>query len=721
MTRWRQEFLDSLNSDRIYSPAEAAEVAAWAMSFAEETRTKKIGVLELPASFDIEASSFFTSAGEKCATMYVWTFGICGRVILGRTWKEFVETVEAVALELRLSSERRLVCYVHNLDYDFQFFRKWLEWVNVFSLEERKPLYALSTSGIEFRCSLKLSGYSLETVGKNLQLFTIRKKTGDLDYSVARHSGTPLSETEKGYCVADALVVMAYIAECMIEEGTIIKIPLTKTGYVRRYVRDACFGETDEDKKEYRSFIRDLRLKPGEYAQLRRAFQGGFTHASPLWVGRIVEDVESWDFTSSYPAVMVAEKFPMGRAEVIGIRNEIQFRNNLKKFCCLFDVEFWDLEAIIPFDNYLSSSRCWEIEGETVANGRIVSAAHLKTTITEQDFMILEKTYRWKRKAVGVFRRYKKDYLPKPIVDAVLTIYARKTELKGVSDRKAEYNRLKELLNSIYGMTVTAAIREDVPYIGNMWDAERLGPEDQKPEIDMKAKIKEYNNSWSRFLFYPWGVWVTAFARRNIWTGILACGVDYCYSDTDSVKIRNAGKHRAYFERYNREITALIEKACQYHGFDPARAAPKNKKGTVKPLGVWDFDGSYSRFKTLGAKRYLVEYADDPRNDPEDVGEIRMTVAGLNKQKAIAYLRETWGQDGVFSHFSNNLDVPGEFTGKLTHTYIDREVWTEFTDYQGNTAQIHELSYIHMSPAPYSLSMSQRFMDYVRGVQQGFY
>lgn len=269
-------------------------------------------------------------------------------------------------------------------------------------------------------------------------------------------------------------------------------------------------------------------------------------------------------------------------------------------------------------------------------------------------------------------------------------------------------------------MTVTAAIREDVPYIGNMWDSERIRPEDPPPEIDVKGKLKEYNNSWSRFLFYPWGVWVTAYARRNIWTGILACGVDYCYSDTDSVKIRNAAKHREYFETYNREISRLIKTACQAQELDPERAAPRNKKGTVKPLGVWDFDGAYSRFKTLGAKRYLVQYADDPRNNPKEIGEIRMTVAGLNKQKAIEFLREEYGEDGIFEHFSNNLDVPGEYTGKLTHTYIDREIWTDFTDYQGKTQQIHELSYIHMMPAKYSLSMAQRFLDYVRGVQMGF-
>lgn len=240
---------DSL--ENLNNPIPVSGAGNWAREVfksCEKTRSKKITYLEVPASFDIEASSFYVG-GNKSATMYVWAFGIYGRVIIGRTWEEFQKVCETISLEMQLSGEQRLVVYVHNMDYDFQFFRKWLEWDKVFSLDERKPVYAVSSLGIEFRCSYKLSGYSLETVGKNLKHIKVKKLSGDLDYSVPRHSKTPLSETELQYVMNDAKVVMAYIAECMLDEGTITKIPLTKTGYVRRFVRNRCFRGYERIKR----------------------------------------------------------------------------------------------------------------------------------------------------------------------------------------------------------------------------------------------------------------------------------------------------------------------------------------------------------------------------------------------------------------------------------------------------------------------------------------
>ena len=235
-----QGFQDSLNCNSAYSINDCASIARWAFHTCPITRDKKVNYFECPASFDIESSSFYIGQ-EKAATMYIWAFGIMGKVIIGRTWDEFVKCMETVSLEMQLSSEQRLIVYVHNMDFDFQFFRKWLSWDKVFSLEDRKPVYAVSDLGIEFKCSYKLSGYSLETVGKNLKKFHVEKLTGDLDYSVARHSKTPITEKELSYVINDAKVVMAYIAECILEEGSITKIPLTKTGYVRRFVRERCF------------------------------------------------------------------------------------------------------------------------------------------------------------------------------------------------------------------------------------------------------------------------------------------------------------------------------------------------------------------------------------------------------------------------------------------------------------------------------------------------
>ena len=255
---------DSL--ENLNSPIPVSGVSNWAREVfkrCEKTRSKKITYMEVPASFDIEASSFYDENGRKAATMYVWAFGLYGRVIIGRTWEEFVKTCETISLEMQLSGEQRLIVYVHNMDYDFQFFRKWLSWDKVFSLDERKPVYAISGLGIEFRCSYKLSGYSLETVGKNLKHIHVKKLAGDLDYSIPRHSKTPLTDKELQYVINDAKVVMAYIAECMLDEGTIIEIPLTKTGYVRRFVRSRCFREYKRIKRRIQTFYTGIAACTG--------------------------------------------------------------------------------------------------------------------------------------------------------------------------------------------------------------------------------------------------------------------------------------------------------------------------------------------------------------------------------------------------------------------------------------------------------------------------
>lgn len=241
--------------DKIYAPDEIDRMIAdvrpnfrifktWKIA---DGVVSKIKYFDVPAAFDIETSSFYYN-GEKCACMYEWTLGIFGAVMIGRTWDEFISVMKKIVEILDLHREKRVVIYVHNLAYEFQFIRKWFEWETIFAIDTRKPIYALTTSGIEFRCSYLLTGYNLETVAKNLKTIQLRKRVGDLDYSLIRHSRTPLSDLEIGYCVDDVKIVMADIAERIVASGNITKIPLTKTGYVRQYCRGRCFGEYDGTK-----------------------------------------------------------------------------------------------------------------------------------------------------------------------------------------------------------------------------------------------------------------------------------------------------------------------------------------------------------------------------------------------------------------------------------------------------------------------------------------
>lgn len=195
----------------------------------------------IPCAFDIETSFFYNDNKEKVAIMYEWTFGIGDYIIIGRCWSEFVQMLNSITEILKLDHDKRLIIYVHNLGFDFQFMRKWLGWTKIFASESRRPIYALTDNGIEFRCSYILSGYSLENLSKQLVTRKIPKLKGHLDYNKIRHNKSMLTEREIEYCVNDVKIIIAYIAERMARDGDIAQIPLTKTSVARNYCRRRCF------------------------------------------------------------------------------------------------------------------------------------------------------------------------------------------------------------------------------------------------------------------------------------------------------------------------------------------------------------------------------------------------------------------------------------------------------------------------------------------------
>ena len=717
-----KELQTFLNLNKVYTVSEFDIVIKQVRPFFRFTPQKNhIKYFNVPISFDIETTSFFQQS-EKVAIMYEWSFCIYGLVIIGRTWDEFLDLLCLLISELNLNMEKRIIIYVHNLSFEFAFMRKWLEWEKVFSIKNRTPIYALTTNGIEFRCSYLLSGYNLETIGNNLKDYSIKKLVGDLDYSLIRHSKTPLTDKEIQYCVNDVKIVVAYIAERIDYDGGLMNIPLTKTGYVRKYCKMNCFYENGvysrESKKHdaYRRIINSLRLVPEEYFQLKRAFQGGFTHSNPFFVNKVVYDVTSFDFTSSYPCVMVAEKFPMGSGELINNMSYEEFRYNLKHYCCVFEIELFNIRPKIFFENYLSKSRCRELIKCQVSNGRIVSADHLKTTITEQDYIIMRKFYTWdeSKTKIASFRRYHKGYLPTDFIKAILKLYEDKTKLKGVAGKETEYNKAKEMLNSCYGMTVTDIIRDDIIYIDNLWPKEGYRKDEKEPKKNYDAEIAKYNNNRGRFLFYAWGVYVTAYARRNLFSGILEFGTDYIYSDTDSIKVRNIQNHMKYIENYNNKIRYQLMQAMVYHKLPIDLIEPKTSEGLLKPLGVWDFDGHYKKFKTIGAKRYMIEYSSDVRNKG-NINKISLTVSGLNKKVAMPYINSV--SSNPFSFFKDGMYIPAGFTGKMTHTYIDDMKEGVLIDYMGNKGHYLELSSVHLMNSDYKLSLSNEFISYFLDIQ----
>lgn len=672
---------------------------------------KKTEYINIECGFDIETTSTYTSEGVKFAYMYIWTFGIKdeNHIIHGRTWEEFISVCKKLQNSYNLSENRRLVCYVHNLGFEFQFMRKYFNWVEVFSIDERKPLKALCDYGIEFRDSYLLSGFSLDVTAKNLTNHTIDKLGGGLDYDLIRHSETPLTDLELQYCKNDVIIILYYINEQIKIYGDITKIPMTNTGRVRTHVRNRCYySNTNHSKsstgkyKRYRAIMEDLTLDKDIYNMLSRGFMGGFTHANANYTGQVLDDVTSIDFTSSYPAVMLAEKFPMSKGIKTEFTKEKDFNYYRKHYALIFNIRFNNLVSKIPQENYLSESKCYDKVKVQENNGRIYRAESLVTTITDVDYEIIEQCYSWESAEVNSVYRFHRGYLPKSIIESTIDLYKDKTVLKGVEGSETEYLLSKGMLNSIYGMTVTRVIRDDILYSDD-WGVE---------PADTDEQIKKYNNSKNRFLYYPWGVWITAYARRNLWYGIISMKDDYIYSDTDSIKFKNFEKHKPFIETYNKHVINKIKCMCKHYSIDYNRLEPKTKEGIVKPIGVWDLDGHYSRFKTLGAKRYLVEFPN---------GEMEMTVAGLSKRNGLKYLQDVnKNNTDVFKAFNDEMYVPAEHTGKMTHTYIDEPMEMMIQDYKGNEGRATARTSVHLEKVDFTLSLARQYVDFIKNLKRGY-
>ena len=659
-------------------------------------------------SFDIETSSFYEDKNgviytndeykklknqvkaEKKAIMYIWQFAIEDNVIIGRTWNDFLYFCKKLYDFLNLK-ERYIIVYVHNLSYEFQFICKWFNWIDIFADSERKPIKAMTDTHFIFKCSYRLSGYSLEVLANNLKSHSIKKMVGDLNYNLIRNSKTPISDEELKYCVNDVLIVTSYIDEQIIEFGNIEKIPLTQTGKVRRYVRKQCF-----QNKEYQYFIKELTIEKPEYLLLKNAFAGGFTHCNAMYTNKICKNVTSYDFTSSYPTVLISEKYPMSKGKEVYINNESELLKLIKNYCVLVDLQFNNIKSNFLYEQIISYSKCRNVKNPLINNGRIVQADTLTITCTDIDFLNIKDFYKWDNLKIGLCYIYKKDYLPKEFIKTILHLYKSKTELKGVDGKEVEYLHSKELLNSLYGMCVTSIVHDTISFNGSEWTTENG---------NLDEELKNYNTDKNRFLFYHWGVWCTAYARNNLYTGIKECKEDYIYSDTDSVKIFNADKHKMYFEEYNKWILQKLEKCLNYHNIPIYFISPKTVKGEIKTLGIWDFDGFYTDFKTLGAKRYIFKKDN----------KLNITVCGLSKKSGKEFIEN---QKNPFIFFNEGMYIDSEHTGKMTHTYIDREIENTITDYLGNKAYYHEKSYIHLEKTDYLLSLSDMYIKYFMGVQK---
>ena len=649
-------------------------------------------------TFDIECTSAWLENGqvigyrtgmsndywnelEPLALCYLWQFSVNGIVYYGREISSFIQVLQD------LPEGVKLFIWVHNLSYEFHFLENIVTWDKVFARSPHHPIKASCEEfpDIEFRCSYMLTRLSLESWGKQLG---VHKAVGLLDYDRIRTPLTPLTPDELLYAEQDCLVVDAGIRYYLKKYKKQRFIPMTQTGTVRKEVKDLLTSD-----KTYIRYIKKLVPKSAEeYKRLRSVFAGGFTHANSMYADQVIDEyIEHYDFASSYPTVMVAEKYPMYRWYYNGI-NEIPPDEVFEDMAFIFLLEFIDINSI-SFNTYIQSSKCTG-KGYVFDNGRVRHADILEIYVTEQDYITIRNNYEWHKLTVKRVWRCKKDYLPRRFTNYILDLYANKTELKDVAGKEDLYLQSKQYINSMYGMTVTAIVQADVEYDPSGWNIKPLTADDVNKKL---KKLSNYRDSEKRyFLSYSWGCWVTAYARRNLWECIESCDRDVLYCDTDSIFVR--GKHD--FTWYNDKVTEKLKKACEVNDLDFNKTRPCTPSGKVKPLGVFEKEDSCTQFKTLGAKRYVERRETD--------GALHLTVSGINKG-AVSMLNDNINDfaDGF------NFDKDDPSVTKKLCTYLDNIPIVTYPD----GYMSHYKRGINLRNAGYLLSITDEYKNLIKYLQ----
>ena len=581
-------------------------------------------------TFDIETTNLYTwpdgrvtgfddtippeqyRAASKSGYMIVWQSTVDGQVVIGRTWDEFLTFLRT----LREIIGARLIVWIHNLGFEFQFLRNVIEDMEVFAREPIRPLRSFSPSlDVQFRDTLCLANAKLEDVPQLFHL-DVEKAVGKWDYDNVRTPETVLSQGELDYASGDVIVTDAMIQYFRSEYKHLYKIPMTNTSRLRQ----ECLA-LYKNKFFQKARICDMNeTDPQKYRLLKWCFSGGYTHANGDHVGKLMHDVGSYDEASSYPAQMVARRYPWGQFQEASVKQNVDDYN--RNFAYIFLVRFHNITSRLA-NHYISFSRCLKRRGTYNDNGRIVMADMLEMIITDVDMDIIRKAYLIGR--IEIVRAWCAPYryLDSTYVAFILDLYRQKTEYKGIPEYANIYNQIKVRNNSTYGMMVTDVIRDDVVFDGNKWQEVLPDTEDM-----IREKLQKNRNPNKCFLSYAWGVWVTAWARWALWQIILAPGCDNAiiYCDTDSVKFSkklSAGRVEKAVAAYNQQLSADMRKALAFHGLDQSLAAPKDRKGNPRPLGFFEYEATYMDFRTWGAKKYAYRDAED--------GSVHTTVAGVAK------------------------------------------------------------------------------------------
>lgn len=662
--------------------------------------------VHIGCGFDIETTKI---PGTDYTTMFVWQFAIGDLTIIGRTWDELRSLLKDLSDFYELDEKYRLLVFIHNEKYEWSFIKNQLKWyervwfdketgetkskLDVFALDYRTIIKATTNNFIEFRDSYALTGMGLAKLAENYKL-GIKKLVGDFDYSKPRHSGTKLTDLELAYCINDVQILSKfyhkYIYPTFIKKGH--NIPLTSTGIVRDELKRTFKSIEEKDRNKLKRKLHKCFPNEENYETLMNyVYRGGFVHAN---INRAnakfeAEIMGSYDFKSSYPAVMLHEKYPWHfRKEdpewfyINGFNKKV-----LKNIAYYGEFKIRDITRKTSHSIESENKIVDYSEDAVFDNGRLMSASWIVVWLTEQDVLNYLDMYnvehpgQWSCYEIHISE---KEELPHYLIDLVLKYFYLKETLEKDS---LEYNLAKAKLNSFYGMCCTAILFEDLAY------NEKTGL------MELTGNNQSYSKAIEKLILLPqWGIWISAYARRNLIKTFAKLKNDAIYGDTDSAKCLNILANKYIFDDYN-NVMSRMNKNMYIGNYD---------RDIFKNIGKFDFEGKILSFKTLGCKRYI--YTDIHKNKETQKYELNTTVkaAGIVKGTFQKYCKEN--NLDMYEEFTDGLKLDENYSDKLTSIYIDEPFEYELTDYLGETKIVSENSCVTLKETTVAINMSQTYI-----------
>lgn len=733
-----------------------------------------------------------------------------------RRWEHIREFFIKLPKLWRLGKSEVILTYVHNLDYETSYLkhRVNIDQSTFFGKSRQRPIKYLCEEHIFLHDSYSMTNMSLAKLAETYQ--TKHQKTStDIDHTKVRNFLTPLKKSEERYIFNDVFILCDF-AERIYQLYD--QIPDTATQILSNTVKDSvlrrgaefvgserwekwcndCDSDYDLLKRvhgyifgfEYK--INGLKHKvsglvdPDHFTPYNKwgvqpppegcksgdkyiydfyewLYRGGiaksnarYTSSEEYMVKGLQQRVGGYDYTSSYPFVMTAFNYPMGRFKefkpkvvdnyITGLTLEMGHKD-FEEYRYIFICEFENIESTNDYCiESKSKVRAFDVVED---NGRIYKAGRLTACLTDVDWILYTKYYKWSKMTLLKALRAKAKKLPDFLLYPMWETGRKKAELKHVEGMETDYLLNKIAFNTWYGLCCKQPVYNNYRFDNQITDTGFISSEiDTKaffgrekvlehrvvddvesvveyPEEDVKPE--DFSSCTQSFILSPyWGIWTSAFARFNLLSIIWAVGEesdtfdrgdgtivktnDTVYCDTDSLYFINPDKHKHIIDEWNKMIKqrVLDRLPPEYH-------SSLGSLGQFDNIALDDSHGAadtFINFKTLGSKRYIKEY------ETKKGRKIKATIAGLPKGSLERFCKRN--KLCIYDTFANLMDftVHSEDMSEQDKVKLGRIYHDELMEFFVAGVKVREYSSCTLYPTTFTLKMQPLYLAQLHYVRQ---